>query len=506
MFGATRFGQRLGRPVFGMAATLLLGFSIAACTAASASGSPTAIGTAGATAQATAGATDAPDATTQPYVLATASWDPARGIWTPPPGDPATPEPDESYPPDPTGTPTPPLPKGPLPSVGPVPAGTWTGINWIALPGGHYPQVPALSEYGESNASITSWSKGYVEFIWNPAKLTLTPWASADGLTWHSGPRLNTSVFALGPDDRGYCEFWLGGTAEGPSSILIRGVAFCFGGCGGPVITDEGMWVSSDGFAWTAVDETRAFPGGEVGTITGGSGGYVALGSANKHQILLTSTDGIAWRQSALPTELLATTSDAQDVVPFNGGYVVGGTVLARTGTPPDQTHYGGCASGGGDDPIRQPVYLPAAWWSPDGNSWTRDDLPGAASQAIVSLSFTQLDDHALIADETTYRSDWTDGPSRTWISTDGRTWTAHAPIPGSIMRSGGHTLICSANAADAPRAYSFSVFDSSYNLVPISQTGPEPWIDASQMVFGPTGLLVTKDGSRFWLGVPTAG
>jgi hypothetical protein len=42
--------------------------------------------------------------------------------------------------------------------------------------------------------------------------------------------------------------------------------------------------------------------------------------------------------------------------------------------------------------------------------------------------------------------------------------------------------------------------------MVALKQTGDAPWIDDWQIAVGPTGLLVTGDGSRFWIGVPTAG
>jgi hypothetical protein len=47
--------------------------------------------------------------------------------------------------------------------------------------------------------------------------------------------------------------------------------------------------------------------------------------------------------------------------------------------------------------------------------------------------------------------------------------------------------------------------FDANLTLKVLKQTGPVPWIDQRQIVIGPTGLLVTEDGTRFWLGVPSA-
>jgi hypothetical protein len=50
-----------------------------------------------------------------------------------------------------------------------------------------------------------------------------------------------------------------------------------------------------------------------------------------------------------------------------------------------------------------------------------------------------------------------------------------------------------------------FWSFNSGLNLVSVKQTGDLPWT-ADQLVLGPTGLLVTEDGTRFWIGVPSAG
>jgi hypothetical protein len=44
----------------------------------------------------------------------------------------------------------------------------------------------------------------------------------------------------------------------------------------------------------------------------------------------------------------------------------------------------------------------------------------------------------------------------------------------------------------------------SNLKLVPLKATGSAPWIDNWQTALGPTGLLVTEDGSRFWLGMIT--
>ena len=47
--------------------------------------------------------------------------------------------------------------------------------------------------------------------------------------------------------------------------------------------------------------------------------------------------------------------------------------------------------------------------------------------------------------------------------------------------------------------------FSSNFSIVTLKESGDLPWWDSEQFALGPTGLLVTDDGTRFWLGVPTS-
>jgi hypothetical protein len=49
-------------------------------------------------------------------------------------------------------------------------------------------------------------------------------------------------------------------------------------------------------------------------------------------------------------------------------------------------------------------------------------------------------------------------------------------------------------------------VFNAKLSSVALKQTGAVPWTDNWQMALGPTTLLATQDGSRFWMGVTTLG
>ena len=142
---------------------------------------------------------------------------------------------------DPTASPTPPLPKGPLPSLSPVPSGAWTGLRWIAIPGGHSPAVPAPPPGWGTGVTLAGFSKGYLEFMWNAHKRTLTPWLSADGLTWKAGTNFDLSSWAASfkdydsdnngsdPTHHDECAVVLDNFQESPDSLLLVGHVECRG-------------------------------------------------------------------------------------------------------------------------------------------------------------------------------------------------------------------------------------------------------------------------------------
>jgi hypothetical protein len=104
------------------------------------------------------------------------------------------------------------------------------------------------------------------------------------------------------------------------------------------------------------------------------------------------------------------------------------------------------------------------------------------------------------------------DGSNIEWASTDGKTWTRLNGLEldtylngGAIVQGRDRGLVPSNNATNFDGT-DFSYFNSRLTLITLKQTGAEPWPDSWQMVLGPSGVLVTVDGSRFWVGVPTAG
>lgn len=493
------------RASFCLAAVVLIALAAAACTAAA---SPSPSASASPSAWATPSAIPSGSgATSVPSLAALLTPDLATPTATPAPTD--TPEE------NPTGSPTPPLPKGPLPSLGPVPTSTWTGLNWIAIPAGHYPAVPAMrnDEAGNANATLEGWSKGYVEFLWDPHLRNVTPWLSANGLTWQSGTNLDLSAWtadfkafdAEDSDSGDHDSCWLEVRRfqEGPATLLLRARFDCVSGClAFQYVSSDAMWVSPDGASWTPVDMTKTFGSGGVGWISGGSSGYIALGSAAGKTIAWVSSDGQTWTQDALPTNAVS----VSDPVAYAGGFVLPGIVHVQNGHKSPESD--DVCGGGSIAYYDQSKYEGVLWWSPDGTTWTPDTLSGTVGYS-VEMTVNRIDDHTLVADEYTYGSDRSLTSEKAWLSKDGKTWTRLRGYPEPqppIISGRDHGLLDMWSPTTAQDSLLCVINDKLDLVVVLKQTGDLPWWDRPQLALGPTGLLATGDGSRFWIGVPTAG
>lgn len=423
--------------------------------------------------------------------------------------------------PDYTGGPSPtPTPRNPLPTVGPVPAGQWTGMYWIDIPGGNSPTVPVQTGVpGREDApgvTLEGWSKGYVEFVWDAHARTVTPWASPDGLSWRQGARLDISAWTgylktydaanngSDPQYHDNCSFSVGNFQQGPATLLVQGFVICNPSieCSGGYDNSHVIWTSSDGLAWTPGTLPYTDPDHED-TISGGTGGFIGLDRSTSQPKIWVSSDGQGWRQGGLPAAAMTTGSSVGYPVSFSAGFVLPGVIMVKNGS---RTADGRC---GGTVDTRQ--YQGALWWSPDGRTWTRASLSGATpSSDGINMNVARLDDHILLAEQMISDTDKIE-----WVSTDGKTWTRLKGYPieafqgrlmgPSIGDSGSWVgLDRSLVWTNGPTGRNLAVFDSLFNLVNLRQAGDVPTIDPGLMALGPTGLLATTDGSRFWMGVPT--
>jgi hypothetical protein len=489
---------------FGAAVAVLMASLVGACA------------TARANPGASASATDLPSGSpgeTPAASNAAASPSPSP-VWTP---DPAPSIEDYSDP-----TPLPPPPSGPLPNVPAAPAGTWTAVNWIALPGGNYPAVPAGNDYVYSTATLEGWSKGYVEFLWDSSKRTIVPWVSADGLRWKPGTKLDLGAWAgdfatwdeeLGdsefdpeePDYHDSCTVTVSGFEEGPSTLLMRAYFDCAGGCGGPWFTSgEAFWTSPDGMAWSALDPKQALGVDLFGSISGGSSGFISLGQAGDGDAEWVSTDGRAWTRGTLPPDGFRFAAP----VAYAGGFVLPGVVSVRKG---HQGWLGGMCGPGGPTDLGK--YEGALWWSSDGLSWTRVALTGTVGFG-VDMSVYRIDDETLLASETTSGSQGELTGQIQWLSRDGKTWkrTGLVASPysywGSQILAGRHQglILTTTILAGGEEVCDLHALDGNLKLISVGQSGDQPWEFGVDVVIGPTGLLASADGQRFWIGVPAAG
>jgi hypothetical protein len=283
---------------------------------------------------------------------------------------------------------------------------------------------------------------------------------------------------------------------EGSSALLFTGYVECgdSGKCGVDEWTIATItWTSVDGRSWrpeTAMPDPYQ-------DISGGSSGFISL----KGSTLWTSSDGQSWRQGTIPSAALETGASVSNPVSFAGGFVLPGVVIAKKGhTTPSSN---GCTAGGGTDLTK---YQAALWWSPDGTTWTRDVLGGTTSSySGVSIDVTRIDDHTIVAQAYVGNSEYE------LASSDGKTWKRLKGNPidpnsdGGVVVGRARGLITALSSDENQYVPDFYDFDASFNLVSVKQTGDLPW-DGGQLALGPTGLLVTNNGTAFWIGVPTAG
>jgi hypothetical protein len=382
--------------------------------------------------------------------------------------------------PSPTATPIPSVAPSPsaATAVGPAPAGPWTAVRWVRL---------GKTPLGPHNVTVLGWSGGYVALQQNGGSdengnelpVVIQTSASPDGLTWSAPTTMNASGL------KGMIE--VSTIVEGPHGLLALG--FPFGDtCGGPEPL-AALWTSPDGSTWTRVPLPKDFRTGTVAAVEGGPAGFIALGTKadGETQGIWTSGDGAAWRARPLP-KISSGTLVLDSVASFDDGFVLSGAVLGE----------GGC---GGPGHIHG-----ATWVSADGSSWTRASLPGASTVASATFTVQALSDRALLV---------TQGlPNSTlgWTSTDARTWTPVAGDAGNLpygQVSDGRHDIQVIGPDTNPGPLTVQVVNEDATMAELAQSGDGPIQTDDDPGFGaavgPTGvLIVSDDGERSWLGLPS--
>src|ERR1035437_402205 len=380
-----------------------------------------------------------------------------------------------------------------LASLGLVPTGRWTSIHWtqVITPPVFLPAQATAGEVGRG-LSFFGWSRGYVAFDEvrdgpNGAAVTeIHTFSSADGVNWTSDARLTY----------GY-PVYISGVVEGPAGLLAV-AKFVPGTCSGPPNVAL-VWRSTDGIAWrqAAVFSVAA------GDIEGGPSGYVAIGNTveGKNPAWI-SFDGANWKHVDLTATAFKGVDAIESGAAFSDGFVLAGTTLGAAQ---------GC--GGYPNPLTGSL-----WWSADAKTWSRDVLSGTTSGAQVSMSVRRLSDTALLATESS--SDGIGGPAVTssWTSTDGRTWKSISVPPSidiarAVIVTNGRRGLVLSNSTDESQPAPILAFQDDLTLTELSQTGDVPDQTVMQswayqrFALGPTGVVVmSSDGSSFWIGVPVSG
>jgi hypothetical protein len=338
----------------------------------------------------------------------------------------------------------------------------------------------------DDEVTVRGWSGGFVAFEQSPGSdndgndlpVRIRASFSPDGLRWSTPTALETGFKG---------SIAIASVVDGPAGLLA--LAYPYGDtCGGPPSV-VAMWTSPDGRAWERVAMPPGFATSQIATISGGPAGYIAFGTRDDGTAgIWTSAAGRAWRSRPLPTVSSGTLA-LDGAVAFGDGFVLAGSVLGEEGC-------GGAAHIQG-----------ASWFSDDGSSWTRINLPGSSVDRPAAYRILTLMGRLLIVEEPP-----TDSESlRTWMSTDGRSWTPVAKVAQDLLwgsiSDGFHAVraITPEEGIGAPR---WIGYDENGAAVSLRSDGDEPLLAVDgpgwDYAVGPTGVLATlSDGSASRLGMP---
>lgn len=312
----------------------------------------------------------------------------------------------------PSATPSGPAPSG-SPAATPTPAApspgdyAWASLRWSA---------PSAISGACSINNIVAWhgeliALGATGCPWNPVSAI---WHSSDGTTW-----------TVNPDSATFGDRYLADIVATPSRLVA------WGGLGWPrpsagqftVDTCEApacgvaLLTSADGVSWTPVADTSMFDGAWIRTVTSGAQGLVAIGDIRTvGPAIWVSATGAAWQRLSLSPETFKD-ADFHDLRATASGYVIAGLV-------------GGVSPG-------SPA-VAAAWWSPDGRTWTKATVQGAGGE--TSLDYLHAGAHGMVVCNLA----GLDRPATAWTSTDGQTWR-----PKAVSATAGVAAVPSTTISD---------------------------------------------------------
>lgn len=172
---------------------------------------------------------------------------------------------------------------------------------------------------------------------------------------------------------------------------------------------DRMVWVSDDSVSWHRVsDGEQLFDGVFIRGVAGGPAGFVAWGAEGTRAVVFHSDDGTTWQRTANNAAFLA--AEVRAVTAYRGGFVAIGMHRPAPAA-------GSVLMVGGPD-----TSTAAAWWSPDGRSWSASDVDAgsglhtleAGAAGLLALGGTGCGGCI--------------GPGIVWRSDDGRHWRRVGP------------------------------------------------------------------------------
>ncbi len=308
--------------------------------------------------------------------------------------------------------------------------GAWSSLSWL---------TPSIFPDAAFIDDIVAWNGKLIAAgeIQNGTTQDAAVWDSSDGgTTW---ARLSNDRLTFA-DSRIY------NLVTTPSGLVAWGTV------GEPACTGQGegmtcgpfpimLWTSPDGATWKRIADVSMFKGATIGSVTFGAQGLVAVGDTGWLQpAIWVSATGAAWQRQTLPS---APFRDAHfsDVRATTSGYLVAGGI---GGQPP--------TSGG---VMLDSTAIAAAWWSPDGRTWTKGTV-SRANGVGTSLGSIYIGASGMVAVGSATGSK----TATAWTSTDGQTWR---PIANAQTYAGVPTP-----APGAPSIPSFTISDDGTHLVAV--------------------------------------
>jgi WD40 repeat protein len=373
----------------------------------------------------------------------------------------------------------------------------WQYAGTIDPPGGWTPNVVKGSDYGfvvtgrTGTGTIVAYTSTGTGGTWRPAgSLGNTAAESVTGVTVTP----DGAVIAVGSTVRSAASqrpVFLATDAAGTArpvpvagaaapELAVNGLAVSSGQAVAVGSADgyPAVWHRAAGGRWSLVTPlslVSSFPGlTALTSVTHGPSGWLAVGEPGP--VVLTSPDGITWRQAGSTIAGALAKAPAVAAAAGPGGYLVAGTAPDNTGTP-------------------------GIWWSPPAlSSWTR-----ASSMNYTSGSSQVL---AVAADGGNFLAVGShDHQPTVWATSDGRSWTAivlglppgaSAATLQQVAVNGDRVVVLGQEqrpAGPAPFAELSTNHGTSWQLLPFSSPGPDTTFTALTPAPGPGFAAAAKYG-----------